>query len=143
MQNDFDYGKFHLASTILYQEVASGAEVFKVPNFIIRESVYYQDELFKKALFFQTGINFKYFPKYEINAYDPVLAEFYVQDQQELGGFPLVDIFLNAKIRQTRIFFKYEHVNALFTNTNNYFSAPGYAYRDPALRFGLVWNFFL
>jgi len=31
----------------------------------------------------------------------------------------------------------------LFGNTNEYFSAPGYPYRDPVIRFGLVWNFFL
>ena len=78
-----------------------------------------------------------------MNAYDPVLAEFYVQNDQEIGGFPLVDIFFNAKIRQTRIFFKWEHFNQLFNSSNNQFTAPGYPYRDAVIRFGLVWDFFL
>lgn len=142
-EKEFTYGKFSLANTVLFQQAVSGEDVFKVPQIVTRNTLYYTDEWFDKALFLQAGVNFKYFTKYEMNAYDPVLAEFFVQDETELGGFPLVDIFLNAKIKQTRIFVKYEHINSLFGNNNQYFSAPGYAYRDPVIRFGLVWNFFL
>jgi hypothetical protein len=77
-----------------------------------------------------------------MDAYDPLLAEFYVQNDLEIGNFPRLDFFLNAKIRQTRIYLKAEHFNAAFTGYN-YFSAPNYPYRDFAIRFGLVWNFFL
>jgi len=55
----------------------------------------------------------------------------------------MIDLFFNAKIRQTRIFVTWEHFNALFANTKQYFSAPGYPYRDSLIRFGLVWDFFL
>ena len=137
------YRKFALMNTIMVQNVLSGEGILNVPQLVTRNSLYYQDHLFKKALFLQTGINFKYFSSYKMNAYDPVLAEFYVQNKVELGGYPLIDIFFNAKVRQTRIYFKYEHFNALFTSKNDYFSAPGYPYRDPVIRFGLVWNFFL
>lgn len=143
VEREFRYGKFALMNTVMYQQALSGGEVFNVPEIITRNSLYYEDEWFKKALFVQTGINFKYFTKYNMNAYDPLLAEFYVQNDQELGGFPLVDIFFNAKVRQTRIFIKYEHINSLFVSKNEFFSAPGYPYRDAVLRFGLVWNFFL
>ncbi len=143
LEKEFRYGKFALANTIMYQNALSGEEVFNVPQFITRNTLYYQNELFKKALFFQTGVTFKYFTMYNINAYDPVLAEFYVQNNQEIGGFPLVDIFFNAKVRQTRIYLKFEHINSLFSSKNEYFSAPGYPYRDAVIRFGLVWNFLL
>jgi hypothetical protein len=143
LEKEFRYKNFALANTILYQEALSGETVFNVPQIITRNSLYYQDEWFKKAMFMQTGVTFKYFTKYKMNAYDPVLAEFYVQNDEELGGFPLVDIFFNAKVRQTRIFFVFEHINSLFTSKNEYFSAPGYPYRDGVIRFGIVWNFFL
>lgn len=139
---EFKYGKFSLDNTLMYQVVTSGEEVFNVPAFVTRNSLYYSDHLFQKALYLQTGFIFKYFTPYQMNAYDPVLAEFYVQNQQKLGGFPKVDFFFNAKIRQTRIFFNLENVNYLFDGNNN-FSAPGYPHRDFLLRFGLVWNFFL
>lgn len=142
-EKEFTYGQFALENTLMYQQVLSGENVFNVPQLITRNSLYYQNHLFKKALFLQTGVTFKYFTKYNMNAYDPVLAEFYVQNNQELGGFPLVDLFFNAKIRQTRIYFVYENFTALFSSKNEYFAAPGYPYRDNVLRFGLVWNFFL
>ena len=63
-------------------------------------------------------------------------------NKQELGAFPLIDVFVNMKVRQTRIFVKAEHINSGFTG-NDFFSAPGYPYRDFNVRFGLVWNFFL
>jgi hypothetical protein len=78
-----------------------------------------------------------------MNAYDPVLAEFYVQDKAEFGGYPQLDRCFNARVQQVRIFFKYENLNALFTDSNNYFSAPGYPFRDSVIRFGIVWNFLM
>lgn len=142
-EKEFRYKKFALMNTVVFQQAITGSEVLNVPEIITRQSVYFQDEWFEKAAFIQTGITFKYFNEYTMNAYDPVLAEFYVQNDQKLGGFPLVDIFFNAKVRQTRIFFKWEHVNQLFNSTNSHFSAPTYPYRDAVIRFGLVWDFFL
>lgn len=142
-QKEFNFGVFALDNTVMYQQVLSGDNILNVPQLITRNSLYYQDHWFKRALFLQTGVTFKYFTKYNMNAYDPVLAEFYVQNNQELGGFPLVDIFFNAKIKQTRIFFVYENFTTLFSSKNEHFAAPGQPYRDAVLRFGLVWNFFL
>lgn len=142
-EREFRYGKFALMNTVQFQQVISGNSVFNVPEIITRQALYFEDEWFKKAMFLQTGVQFKYFTEYLANGYDPVLAEFYVQNEEQIGGFPLIDIFFNTKIRQTRIFVKFEHVNQLFNSTNDHFSAPGYPYRDAAIRFGFVWNFFL
>ncbi len=142
VNKDLHWRNFGLDNTIAYQNVSSGQNVFNVPELVTRNSLYYTDRWFDKALFIQTGVTFKYFTKYNMNAYDPVLAEFYVQNDQELGGFPLLDLFFNMKVRQTRIFFIAEHFNSPYTG-NDFFSAPGYPYRDFNIRFGVVWNFFL
>lgn len=126
----------------MYQNVTNGEGVLNVPELNLRSTLYYSSHLFKKALFLQTGVTLNYFSKYNMNAYDPVLAEFYVQNEQEIGEFPRLDFFLNAKIRQTRIYLKAEHFNAAFTGYD-YYSAPNYPYRDFSIRFGVVWNFFL
>jgi hypothetical protein len=89
----------------------------------------------------QTGITLNYFTEYYANDYNPLLAEFYVQNQTKIGGFPTLDFFINAKVRQTRIFLKAEHFNSSFTGYN-FYAAPNYPYRDFIIRFGLVWNFF-
>ncbi|TSE03653.1 putative porin [Aquimarina algiphila] len=135
--------KLGLDNTVMYQNVGGGNQVYNIPRVVTRNSLYYQDHWFKKnALFLQAGVTFKYFTSYTADAYDPVLAEFYVQNDQEIGDFPQVDLFFNAKVRQTRIFFKVENFGEAFSQ-NKEFSTPGYATRDAVLRFGIVWNFFL
>ncbi len=142
VNRELSYGKFAWNNTLTYQQVLSGAQVFNVPELLGRSSLYFSDHLFKRALFLQTGVTAKYFTEFYMDAYDPVLAEFYVQNEQQFGNFPMVDFFVNAKVSQTRIYFKLEHINSMFTE-KNYFSAPGYPYRDWKIRFGLVWNFFM
>ncbi len=140
---EFKFGNFYLMNTIRYQSVVDGEGLFNVPEFVTRNTFYYANHFFRNdALYLQTGINFSYFTSYKMNAYDPVLSEFYIQNETELGGFPLLDFFINIKVRQTRIYLKAEHFNSAWTGYN-YYSAPNYPYRDFAVRFGLVWNFFL
>ncbi|RYH73043.1 hypothetical protein EVU94_10225 [Flavobacteriaceae bacterium 144Ye] len=142
LNKEIKYGKFALDNTIMYQEVLNGENILNVPKIITRNTLYYSNHFFKKALYLQTGVIFNYFSEYNMNAYDPVLAEFYVQNNTKIGNFPRLDFFINAKVRQTRIYLKAEHFNSAWTGYN-YYSAPNYPYRDFTVRFGIVWNFFL
>ncbi len=142
LSKELRFGKFALNNTVRYQKVLDGEGVLNVPEIVTRNTLYYSSHFFEKALFLQTGVTFSYFSSYNMNGYDPLLAEFYVQNQNEYGGFPRLDFFINAKIQQTRIYLKAEHFNSAFTGYN-YYSAPNYPYRDFAIRFGIVWNFFL
>ncbi|MFP4846906.1 putative porin [Winogradskyella sp. PE311] len=142
LNKEFRIGNFALDNTIMYQNVISDDDVLNVPTIISRNTFYYSNEIFKKAMTLQAGITLNYFTKYRMNGYDPLLAEFYTQNETELGGFPRLDFFVNAKIRQTRIFLKAEHFNSSFTGYD-YFAAPNNPYRDFTIRFGIVWDFFL
>ncbi|WP_163401061.1 putative porin [Flavobacterium fluviatile] len=145
---EFKFGKFGLDNTLLYQkttqrdEPAEGPkQILNVPDFVTRNTFYYSTYFFDKALFIQTGITFSYFTEYYGNDYNPVVGEFFVQNNKKIGNYPVFDFFLNGKIRQTRIYLKAEHFNATF-GESNYYSAPNNPYRDFTIRFGLVWNFF-
>ncbi len=138
---EFRFGKWALNNTVMYQNVTQDSQVLNLPQLVTRNTIYFSSDVFKRAMFLQTGVTFKYFTSYYMDAYNPLLGEFYVQNREELGGFPLLDFFINAKVRQTRIYFKAEHFNSSFTG-NTFYAAPGYPYRDFVIRFGLVWNFF-
>ncbi|MBC9798497.1 putative porin [Sinomicrobium weinanense] len=140
-ENEFRLGKFALRNTIMYQNVAQDDLVMNTPEFITRNTLYYSNDVFKKAMFLQVGITFKYFTEYYADGYNPLLGEFYTQTREKIGGFPLADFFINARVRQTRIYLKAEHFNSSFTGYD-YYSAPNNPYRDFIVRFGLVWNFF-
>ncbi|MHC5201836.1 putative porin [Myroides sp. LJL119] len=138
---DLKFGKFGLDNTILYQNVKQADYIVNVPAFTTRNTLYYTDAFFDKALKFQTGISFKYFSKYKANDYNPLLGSFFVQDRVEIGDYPVFDFFIDMKIRTAKIFLILEHFNSSFTGYN-YYSAPNYPYRDFTLRFGISWNFF-
>jgi hypothetical protein len=142
LEKEIKYKKFALDNTIVYQTTQDDNQVFNVPEIVTRNTLYYSDFFFKKALFLQTGVTFNYFSNYYMNGYDPLLAEFYTQTDREYGGFPRFDFFVNAKIQQARIFIKAEHINSAWTGYD-FYSAPNHPYRDFVIRFGLVWNFFL
>ena len=139
---EFKYKRFALDNTIMYQNVSGGSAVFRVPELITRNTLYYDDYWFKgKPMQVQIGATFNYFTKYKANAYNPLLAEFTLQNSEEIG-FPTVDLFFNAQIRRTRIYFRIDNALSDFGD-RNYFSAPNYPYRDFTIRFGLVWNWFI
>ena len=136
-----NFGKFSIDSKLLFQKSLSD-DIINLPQIVSRNTVYFSTDMFKKALFLQTGFGVKYFSKFYMNGYDPLLSELYIQNEKEIGEFPIIDFFINAKIQQTRLYFKFEHFNSSFTGYN-YYSAPNYPYRDFSFRFGLVWNFFM
>ena len=136
-----NFGKFSIDSKLLLQKTLSN-DILNLPELVSRNTFYYSTDMFKKALYLQTGFGVKYFSGFYMNGYDPLLSELYVQNEKEIGGFPIIDFFINAKIQQTRLYFKFEHFNSSFTGYN-YYSAPNYPYRDFTFRFGLVWNFFM
>lgn len=141
-----DFWKFSLANTAQYQQVNhnGGTDDFKplnVPEWNVRSSFVFSSQLFNRALYLQTGLTAQYFSKYFADRYSAHLGEFAAQNHTEIGAFPRLDFFINAKIQQTRLFVKYEHFNSDSTGYN-YYSAPFTPYRDGLIRFGLVWNFF-
>lgn len=141
ISKEFKFKKFALDNTILYQQTAQTIDILNVPKLVTRNTLYFSDYYFKRALYLQTGFTCNYFTKYYANDYNPVIADFFVQNQKQIGNFPMLDFFVNARIRQTRIFVIAEHFNSSFTG-NTYYSAPNTPYRDFMIRFGLVWNFF-
>ncbi|SDR68869.1 Putative porin [Polaribacter sp. KT25b] len=139
---EFKFWKLALDNTLMYQNVSSGSSVFRVPEFVTRNTFYYTDYWFKgKPMLVNMGVTFKYFTKYNENAYNPLLAEFTIQNNEEIG-YPTFDVFFNAQVRRTRLYLKVDNITSSFSD-KNYFSAPNYPYRDFTVRFGLVWNWFI
>jgi len=139
---EFRFRKWALNNTVMYQNVNQENKVMNLPDFVTRNTLYFSSDVFKKAMYLQTGVTLKYFSAYTMDGYHPLLGEFFVQNIEEQGAFPMIDFFVNAKVRQTRIYLKAEHLNTIWSTDYNYYAAPNYPYRDFVIRFGLVWNFF-
>ena len=81
------------------------------------------------------------FTSYRANAYMPATGTFHLQDGKKIGDYPLIDFFINFKVRQARIFLKWEHINSGWLDYN-YYAAPGYPLADRLIRLGLQWQFY-
>ena len=144
-ENHLRFGKINLVSTAQYQKVTKNENIMPLPDFLIRETLYWQGELFNKNAQLQAGINATYFTKYNGLRYIPILNEFAIQDPtniQEIGGYPILDVFINFKVRNMRFYIRGEHINASFTKEPDYFAAPNVPYRDFKFQLGLKWNIF-
>jgi len=142
LQKEFTFGKFALDNTVLYQVVTQDENVLNLPKFTTRNTLYYSDYWFDKALFLQTGFTFQYFTEYYADGYLPVIGDFYTQTHSKIGNYPVLDFFFNAKIRTARVFLKVENFNQKLMKKNKHYAAPGYPYRDMTIRIGIIWDFF-
>lgn len=116
------------------------ASPIRLPEFIVRESVYGNFRLFKKALQLQVGVDGTWCSAFYGDAYNPNLSQFYIQNTKEIGNYVYLDAWVSIKIKPVRIFVKADHLNAGMFG-RNYYLIPHYPQNDFALKFGLSWVF--
>ena len=140
-ENQFNFGIFSIDNALIYQNLDQTKQIINLPKFIVRSSIFLSEKIFNNAMDIQTGFSLKVFSKFFADEYNPAISSFNIQNDIKIGGYPIVDFFFNAKIRQTRIFLIAEHFNSSF-DSNNFFSSPRVPYRDRNIRFGFNWNLF-
>ena len=140
-------GRYRLKNYLLvntdfvWQTSSNNQPVFRMPEFYGRLSLSTRFSLFKGAINFQPGAVLTWFSPYKMRGYNPYTNLFYNQDEMEIGGYPLFDVFFNLQIRTARFYFKLEHLNSSISGYN-YWAAPGYPLPDFVFRAGINWRFF-
>jgi hypothetical protein len=140
--------KFHLASDVIIQK-SSNMRILDLPLATIRSAAYFE-HLFRFAktggkLNAQLGADVIYNTIYHPYSYLPATGRFYRQDKITAGDYPFINVFLNLKIKRTRIFVMFDHVNAKLMGQNiryNYYMVPSYPMNSRMLRYGLSWTFY-
>ncbi|MGB0882475.1 MAG: putative porin, partial [Vicingaceae bacterium] len=140
LEKQYKLLNFHFRTAIMYQ-ITSDEYIAPLPEFVGRQILYYQKQLFKEALKFQIGFGVSYSTSYYGYAYMPAINEFYIQNNTKLGEYPKLDVFINTHLKRAQIFLKYEHVNAGGSLDNAYL-VPGYPMLNKSLKFGVSWNMF-
>ena len=139
LSKDFQFGKFHLDNRILYQN--SKTDQIRLPELISRNTFYYMGPIFKAAAKVQLGVQLNYFSSFYANSFMPATGIFHLQNDKKIGDAPVLDVFLNLKIKTFKLFLKYENVSeGLFEY--NYYASPRYPLADGNFKIGIVWNFF-
>lgn len=139
LQEHFRMKWFHVVLDGAVQFKLSGDDI-RVPLALGRGMIYYQNDLFKKKLRLQIGVEVSYSMAYFANGYNPALSEFHIQNDKQVGNYPFIDVFLDFRVKKLRAFFKVEHVNAGLLGYT-YYHVLHYPANDLAWKFGINWAF--
>jgi hypothetical protein len=144
MKKELKAWKFHLAGDVLLQK-SSNSDILDLPLFSTRTTFFLEHMLkFKQTngrLNTQLGIEVLYHSLYYPYTYMPCTDRFLRQDKVKTGNYPFIDVFLNVKLKRTRIFVMVDHLNSGYMGYD-YFMIPSYPMNIRMLRYGIAWTFY-
>lgn len=136
----FNFYNFTLCNNFMYNNVFN-VDVLRYPAFQDAFEFSWGKKLFKSALLMQIGFDIAWNSSYKALSYMPATGIFYIQNDKKIGNYPYCDIFLNFKIKQARIFIKYQHFNNGWFSTP-YYDSPHYPSPESAFKLGISWYFY-
>lgn len=135
----FTIGWWKMRHQLVYQ-TENNADI-DLPNWVYSGSFYYSDFWFKSALNFNIGFDVRYFSSFNLPYYNPVIGQFYNQNNLKGNLYPTIDFFINCKIQTAVLFFKVEYLNQNWFQ-RGYYTAINYPAADYTFRGGISWRLF-
>jgi len=139
LNKDFHFWRFIWSNKAVWQAVSNNT-VLRLPVASAYSSISYSHYLFK-VMKINIGAEVYYNTPFNANFYEPSTTRFYLQDELLTGGYPLINLYANAKLKRTRAFAILEHANSRF-KFGEFFSTPRYPLEQMTFRFGLLWTFY-
>lgn len=139
---NFKLGPLNWENMITYQK-STDNDVLPVPDLNIYTNLYLRFKI-ARVLKCDFGADGRFFTKYYAPDYSPALGQYAVQtgdNRTKVGEYPVVNVYANFHLKQTRFFVMMSHVNA-GSGSRDYFFAPHYPLNQRIFRFGVSWNFY-
>jgi len=144
LKKDFVVWKLHWDNTLLLQK-STNNEVLSLP-FATGRSALFLDHVFRfKAtngeLAMQVGGEVFMHTLYNSMGYMPSTGRYFSKNDAQTGNYPFVNVFLNLKVKRTRFFIMFDHINSGLMGYD-YYLIPGYPLNVRMLRYGVAWTFY-
>ncbi len=148
LKNEIRFWKFHLASDLIIQK-SSNSEILDLPLVTLRAAGYFE-HLFRfrntgGKLNAQLGADVTYNSLYYPYSFMPATEVYYRQALVTAGNYPYINLFVNFKVKRTRIYVMFDHFNSGFMGQSiryNYYYVPNYPMNIRMLRYGFSWTFY-
>jgi hypothetical protein len=140
VQKEFKFGGLRLTNRVVWQ-ANTNKDVLSLPTFSIFSAISYEYELVKNVLVGRLGANVFYRSKFYADAYSPATGQFYNQKSKLIGDYPMIDAFVDFKWKRAILFFKGDHINQGFPNSE-YFSTIHYPLNRMIFKIGVTWIFY-
>ena len=138
IKQQLNWRKLGLLSHVYLQQFSES--VIQLPSVFIKESLYFEGPVFKKAMHLKTGFDLRITNEYDLYGYQPLLGQFYQNVEMKRGLYPEVDAFLSFKVARFIAFVRAQNLYS-FIADDVHFYVNRYPVFDFNLRFGVRWTF--
>jgi hypothetical protein len=119
----------------------NSSSVLHLPTWFSRNSLYFSGKAFKKVLTLETGVAININSEFKPDSYQPLNGRFNLQDTFLQKPYPMLDFFAGFKVKNFRVFVRYENLSGLWAPKTLYYSTNLYPSSFPAFRLGIRWRF--
>jgi hypothetical protein len=144
IHKDFKLGRFFIKNKIVYQSTNLSEAIISIPEWSFYNTTYFDLNHFldKISVEAQVGFDVTYYSKFKALGYNPAIGQFYqLNADVYTGDYPIVNAFINLRIKTVLLFFKYENLVNTFRKDKYYFIIDKYSMNTAAFRFGVSWRF--
>lgn len=124
----------------LTYQTSSKESVLSLPKFAVYSNLYLKF-LVAKVMHVQLGVDANYYTKYYAPGYMPATMAFHTQNEVKCGNFLWMNAYVNVKLKKTRFFLMFSHVNQGLFGGKEYFSLPHYPLNPRKFQMGLSVDF--
>ena len=138
IKKHFKFWKFHFDNTLILQQTSNS--VLRLPQLLTKQSFYYAGFFLKRSIFTHLGFDFRLTDDFMGDAYFAPTGQFQLQNEREFRAYPLIDLFINFKVKQFRFHFEYENLVNTWSS-RVVFQTLQHPERLNSVRLGVSWRF--
>ncbi len=139
-QERLRWGRLRLDLTLAAQRF-NRSDVLRLPEAFAKGAFYHSGYLFQKRLLLEAGTDFRINTAFLADAYQPLTAQFHLQDTFVAQPYLWIDVFAAFQVRSFRFFFRYENLRTLWDQSQLFFQTAHYGQPFGAIRLGIAWRF--
>ena len=139
LKQDLHFRAFNWENSVTYQ-TSSKEEVLSLPKLAVYSNLYFQFKI-ARVLHVNLGVDCSYYTRYYAPAYQPATMAFHTQHEKLIGNYPLMNAYADFKLKKTRFFVMYSHLNQGLFGGKEYFSALHHPINPSRFQLGLSVDF--
>ncbi len=119
----YHFNKISLSNFLVFAN-SSNSAIYRLPEISNNTNIEWE-LLYAKKLKLYIGADILYRSQYLADTWSPFLQTFYLQNNQKVQGYPLVNAYINFMIKTVKLAFGFDYLNQGIP-TNGYYTTPGY-----------------
>ena len=135
VKQDFRYKIFGWENEVAYQ-LSSDENVLPLPQISAYTNLFIDIE-YAKVLNIQIGADAHYYTSYYAPYYEPATQQFQIQEEKKIGNYPIINVYANFNLKQTRFFISGYNIGSLFITPTEHFSLLHYPLNPMMIKLGI------